>query len=823
MILSLRNLVVFVSLVVVLAGCHSDAGKKKDLSFAVNGDFEGETLSWSLRADKKYSRASLYPSDNGNALCLENESLFGRATAVQSVIFDQKQCRPIVIRSWSRVLSCDVGTNLVKVYYSLELDQVVYNDGSKSIVYPYVSFDSNSRDWQFGSQALHFTKPLKSASLLCRWTNIPGRVLFDNVNVGYFPYVDENCSMSSGLVRVPLKNPSPSETYDLRVVVKTSGKGRELIVARSGTLTLPPDGATDIVLSYSIPEDTPSGNVFVDLLDASTSELYFRRKLPWHGKEPVAGSILYQKDSVFIADVSPDSRIYPGNAFTGFRKDVLDVSSARGEFESYQLGISLPQKKQLKFSFGEFRSSSGNILDHNGFEADYVDFVNVKRTTSGYRPDVYPDKLIPSANGIFSLPQGSSAIWLTFHVPRDTAPGIYSGTLEISGDLDIRIPVRIKVFDFSMPERKNIAIVPGISRSDFLREMPDAFRQGKLAAPLYKNFDEHFADYIDLYYYPGLKFSDKKPSFTKKTEMDFDLENLKKHNFNYMRLPLPMFGDAWGTSASWEGAKIPSPEFEQKFSGAMQLFNEALTSSSCRQKYFYRSYDEPKDLKLLEYLCGIVRKALPGTPILATNRLTEKGEFEKLRNCIDIFCPHIIYMCKNLEDNMAQITKDESKKLFIYHNHMLLIDYQRLNARALPWMARRYNAQGILLWCINAWRNLTLPSPNVNAEHTLDYQYTEGVLIYPGKDKPLSSVRWELIREGMEDFEYLHILERVAPEIKDHPALYARAVKLLDRAAAMVSDWQKFSRNYDDYKSLHLEVGTLLDELYSSKILQKRD
>lgn len=815
---SSRNALSAFSCAILLLGagfppeCAGEEGK----ALIVDGGFEAPPLSWGYwTEDKSRSRAFVQPGRDGNALCLENSDNFGRIAAFQRLKLEQAEPRPLVLRGWSRVLSCDAGTNLVKIYYSVTLDRIVYADGTKDTNSPYIPFDSGALDsWQFESCLIQAPKPIKSAELLCRWSNMQGRALFDSVSLGYTPYVADGHSLTLGAnpeLKAVLRNPSATDSFELRALVRTYDDGKETLLAKSGAFSLAPGGSEDLKLSCQAPKDARSRTVFIDLVDAATGELYFRRKSVWHGEDALPGAMLYAKDGVQVAELSPDLRIYPKCGFSGPVKKGISIAAAKGEFESVQLGLRLPSARNLKFAFSEFKDGKGATLDAGGFKIEYIDFVDVARTTSGYNPDSYPDKLVPSGDGSFPLPAGGSGLWLTFHVPREAVTGLYSGCLRVSGGLSVEIPIEVKALNFAMPRERDIALIAAFSKSDLLRALPDAYRSGRLAAPLYKDLEEHFADYVDLYYAPKTVVENGVQKVENAEDMAFCFEQLKGRDFKYMRLPIPMFGDASAATASWEGVKIPSPEFERRIVERARLFKEMAESHSCPQRLFYRAYDEPKDLKRLEYLCGLVRKALPDIPILSTSRLADKGEFEKFKDSIDIFCPHIIYMSDELERNREALERSKDRKLFLYHNHLLLLDYQRLNARALPLIAHHYGAKGIMLWSINAWK-LGFP-PEMGKASLPGYQYTEGVLLYPGKDRLLYSVRWQLLREGLEDFEYLSLLERAASGLADRPALQARAVKLLDDASKMVADWQRFSRDYEAYRKLHREVGAFLDEV----------
>ncbi|KAA3657721.1 MAG: DUF4091 domain-containing protein, partial [Calditrichaeota bacterium] len=78
--------------------------------------------------------------------------------------------------------------------------------------------------------------------------------------------------------------------------------------------------------------------------------------------------------------------------------------------------------------------------------------------------------------------------------------------------------------------------------------------------------------------------------------------------------------------------------------------------------------------------------------------------------------------------------------------------------------AFRYGASGIGYWCYNAGRE------NPWSRIRLEYN-----LVYPGRTKPVTSRRWEAVREGIEDYRILAALretlaaggERLSKDVRD--------------------------------------------------------
>src|SRR2546426_4467742 len=73
-----------------------------------------------------------------------------------------------------------------------------------------------------------------------------------------------------------------------------------------------------------------------------------------------------------------------------------------------------------------------------------------------------------------------------------------------------------------------------------------------------------------------------------------------------------------------------------------------------------------------------------------------------------------------------------------------LIDYPLLKTRLLPWVVMRYEASGFLHWGLNQWPSDLDPNKGLFAPG-------DDFIVYPGRDGPRSSLRWEAFRDGVED------------------------------------------------------------------------
>jgi hypothetical protein len=85
-------------------------------------------------------------------------------------------------------------------------------------------------------------------------------------------------------------------------------------------------------------------------------------------------------------------------------------------------------------------------------------------------------------------------------------------------------------------------------------------------------------------------------------------------------------------------------------------------------------------------------------------------------------------------------------------------------SRMLPWFALKYKLNGFLRWAYCSWPRNVFENPA--------FRYVEGdeYQVYPGTSGPMSSIRWELLKEGIEDYELAMILRERLKE-KDNAAL----------------------------------------------------
>ncbi|MEM2448492.1 MAG: DUF4091 domain-containing protein, partial [Candidatus Bathyarchaeia archaeon] len=102
-----------------------------------------------------------------------------------------------------------------------------------------------------------------------------------------------------------------------------------------------------------------------------------------------------------------------------------------------------------------------------------------------------------------------------------------------------------------------------------------------------------------------------------------------------------------------------------------------------------------------------------------------------------------------------------------YPNRFL--DFSLLKTRVLHWLNYAYGLKGYLHWGFNWWGRDPFGELNPNLPPGDTH------IAYPGRNGSLSSLRLEAMRDGLEDYEYLKLLEEEILKVKE--TLGERALK----------------------------------------------
>jgi hypothetical protein len=223
--------------------------------------------------------------------------------------------------------------------------------------------------------------------------------------------------------------------------------------------------------------------------------------------------------------------------------------------------------------------------------------------------------------------------------------------------------------------------------------------------------------------------------------------------------------------------------------------------------------DEPNDAmeyELVRRQGALIRSADPGIPRMCTEQtITSNPAWGNLYGAVDIWCP--LWGLWNEPTAIERLANGE--KLWSYTalcqgpsgTPWWQIDLDPLNFRSPMWLSWHYDITGFLYWSSNYWSIYKTSqgvweAPNFRPEYGF---WGEGLLLYPGQPAGIHgfvpSIRLKLIREAMEDYEYMILASR-----------QGKTSQVDQIVNQVVTGFQIWSRKSGDYYQAREQLANLI-------------
>lgn len=283
------------------------------------------------------------------------------------------------------------------------------------------------------------------------------------------------------------------------------------------------------------------------------------------------------------------------------------------------------------------------------------------------------------------------------------------------------------------------------------------------------------------------------------TAWDSSIERaIDLYGFNSFQLPVHGLGGGTfhsRTEPSLLGFMEDTPEYRQLFSAYVRGLESHLRDRGWLDEAYVYWFDEP-DPKDYEFVMNGFRKLKRYAP--AINRmLTEQIEPE-LVGGPNIWCP----LTPDYDPELAAERRREGDRFWWYictgpkaPYATLFIDHPGAELRVWLWQTWQFEVEGILIWETNYWTSdAAYPDQPQNPYEdpmgwVSGYSTPAGVrspwgngdgrFIYPPEaaadanppgpllEGPVDSIRWEMLRDGVEDYEYFVILRDLIEARRD--------------------------------------------------------
>lgn len=516
----------------------------------------------------------------------------------------------------------------------------------------------------------------------------------------------------------------------------------------------------------------------------------------------------------------------------------LQLSAARNDFEAVQLVVR-PNR--------DLRGLSAEVSDLRGAESSipasaveilqvYYHWVDHPTDRVGVR-DWWPDALPPLDKPI-DVPAGENQpLWVLVHVAGDTAPGDYTGIVTLKAEgWSVKVPIELHVWDFALPQRNHLETAFGLSAGNVFRYhgLKTEADKRRVMEMYFQLFAEHRISPYDPAPLDPIRVKFLPDADPPRAEIDFTAFDqamtraVETYHFTGLRLGIRGMGG--GTfharyDPEIEGYKEDTPQFQAMFSSYVGQIEEHFRQRGWLDEAYIYWFDEP-DPKDYEFVANGMQRLKKHAPSL--RRMLTEEPSDDFPAAVDIWCP----ISHNYDHQEAQKRRAHGERLWWYvctgpkePYCTLFIDHPATELRVWHWQTWQRDIVGTLVWQSNYWTSsAAFPDTAQNPyEDPMGYVsgYStprgtkrfwgngDGRFVYPplaaavpgasgGEpvfERPVSSIRFEMLREGVEDYEYLWMLRDLVSKhrVSLSRAELARYEALLDVPEAITRDMTTFT------------------------------
>lgn len=560
----------------------------------------------------------------------------------------------------------------------------------------------------------------------------------------------------------------------------------------------------------------------------------------------------------------PMTRIFPNDVPPNTGGGTFELTAARGEVECCQVGVRTDDiyPNYMRAEVSNLIGPRGATISAENVDILYPEFVPVKWGAANQSPNdiertppaFFPDPLAPDVVFDVAGPQMPPArsIWVRVRVPRDATAGVYNAVItviigrknfkeenqakSIMFEKTATIRFRLRVWDFEIPERSRLLMTnwfftahladwyetpPGSSSYwRLIERVADdmaAHRQNCIVTPLFGGFG-------------GTKVNDQLVGIQRRgRKYTFDFRQLNRWFRIFLKRGFVLFEGQHIAKGSRKPVviQIMSPtgrkrlidfgdtmdkgfeDFLEQFFAALW---EHLGKRGWRDKFVQHISDEPKlpQLKRFRHLARLLRRAAPGIKFM--DALTDPEFADVTDFPVPLECNY---------DQVLAKSKRSVEEIWVYYccgpggrwpNRF--IEYLLIRVRIFAWICFQKRIPGFLHWGYNYWsasrKNIHNPWDDASAHR---WPAGDPCLIYPPRDERMprdriyGSIRWEIIREAMEDYEYLSMTRELAE------AGNSEASKILEEVATkVVPDWTSYTRDWVYLNMVRERMGNLLSK-----------
>lgn len=448
---------------------------------------------------------------------------------------------------------------------------------------------------------------------------------------------------------------------------------------------------------------------------------------------------------------------------TGTGRSGYTVSMAKNETESAQFFLAPEKDIKVRVSVDEVKDSSGNVIECEVFY-EYYHNINGQ---------LVPDAL-PPLTGPIEISGGTSQGFLVhFTTTKDTQGGQYDTLIHVYDDATgaeiRRAPVSVKVWNITLSDSTNLRTAFGLWESYIYDSYPasDGYNNGDL----HRNYYEFFLKYrINIMDVPSGLTSSRGVKYA----TDERVNTSRWSNDDYGLVEDLGYEPEWEDKVIFYG--VDEPDSNEKLAN-LRKYAEKMKAKNptCFRMVspFYCNYDLDASGKIVS----------------SSSASVSQDQIGYMSQYVNIWCPKLDAFTAREADFVADASylqskaQDEKYGTFIermkkeveegdelwsyicvsptepYANWQLLSD--GTEAIVSLWQLKEYDITGLLYWAVDYWK----VNYWNNSTPWTGSAYGDGMLIYSGHafgtPYPIATLRLESVRDGIEDYQMLCMLEEL--------------------------------------------------------------
>ena len=518
-------------------------------------------------------------------------------------------------------------------------------------------------------------------------------------------------------------------------------------------------------------------------------------------------------------------------------KEVLKVRLSQNEREAFQIFVAADgcDLSSVEVSSSDLVDGKGNHISAANVECSAIGYVKTRpppykvaytvktNSVSGYEtkisdPEIgwWPDPILSYLKAAEVKGTDIQGFWISVTCPKKQCPGAYSGILKVraakvnaSERIERIIPFNVRVNDFTLSDALPLPLVITFA-PDPSEESPtveERRRVDKIRADLnspvriWRRHEKKWRDFLADYGFTV-------PDGLYHARMDSPLPNFKvlqelrsagrkiKFNLGYWGYPQSLKEE---DKEKWRKSTIPRLRKRYEQAKAENLLQDAYIYG-CDEVY-------PQFFKNIEWAVSCLKREFPDVPLMSTAYDGNYGVGSVLSG-IDWFTP----TPDKFDPKKAQKAREQGRQVWWYIccNPLppyanMFIESRAIEGRILMGAQTvRMKPDGFLYYQTAKWNAKCPISGNSTFTDWVARSWTtyngDGSWLCCGPGGiPLSTIRLENFRDGLEDLAYARILEKELNDSPDAPWA-AEARKLLSVPESLMESMANYN---DDPQALY--------------------